>query len=194
MAGLGVDAYRFSISWPRVQPDGAGAANAAGLDFYDRLVDALLEHGIAPFPTLFHWDLPQALEDKDGWLARDTAYRFADYAALVAARLADRVEHWITLNEPFVHMVYGYALRHARPRPRPGARQRSPSPTTSCSATDSRPPRCATTAPGRSSSRTTSARSGWPATATRTARRPTRTTPSTTASSPTRCCSAATPT
>jgi beta-glucosidase len=110
MAGLGVDAYRFSISWPRVQPDGAGAANVAGLDFYDRLVDALLEHGIAPFPTLFHWDLPQALEDKDGWIARDTAYRFADYAALAAARLADRVEHWITLNEPFVHMVYGYAL------------------------------------------------------------------------------------
>jgi beta-glucosidase len=110
MAGLGVDAYRFSISWPRVQPDGAGPGNVAGLDFYDRLVDALLARGITPFPTLFHWDLPQALEDKDGWLSRDTAHRFADYAALVATRLADRVEHWTTLNEPFVHMVYGYGL------------------------------------------------------------------------------------
>jgi beta-glucosidase len=110
MAALGVDAYRFSISWPRVQPDGAGPANAAGLDFYDRLVDALLERGITPFPTLFHWDLPQALEDKDGWLARDTAYRFAEYAWLAADRLADRVEHWITLNEPFVHMVFGYGM------------------------------------------------------------------------------------
>jgi beta-glucosidase len=110
MAGLGVNAYRFSIAWTRVQPDGSGPANAAGLAYYDRLVDGLLERGIAPLPTLFHWDLPQALEDKDGWLERDTAHRLADYAGLVAEALADRVERWITLNEPFVHMVYGYAL------------------------------------------------------------------------------------
>ncbi|NUP47426.1 MAG: beta-glucosidase [Catenulispora sp.] len=110
MAGLGADAYRFSIAWTRIQPDGSGPANPAGLAFYDRLVDALLEKGITPFPTLFHWDLPQALEDRDGWLARDTAHRFAEYAALVADRLADRVEHWITLNEPFIHLAYGYAF------------------------------------------------------------------------------------
>ncbi|MBO4269893.1 GH1 family beta-glucosidase [Microbispora triticiradicis] len=110
MAGLGVDAYRFSIAWPRVLPTGRGRVNQAGLDFYDRLVDALHEKGIAPVPTLFHWDLPQALEDEGGWLDRDTSRYFADYAAVVADRLADRVSMWITLNEPFVHMVYGYAL------------------------------------------------------------------------------------
>ena len=81
MAELGLTAYRFSIAWPRVQPDGKGPANEAGLDFYDRLTDALLARGITPVPTLFHWDLPQPLEDEDGgWLARDTAHRFADYA------------------------------------------------------------------------------------------------------------------
>jgi beta-glucosidase len=110
LAGLGVGAYRFSIAWPRVQPDGTGQANPAGLAFYDRLVDSLLDRGIDPVATLFHWDLPQALEDKGGWLARDTAGRFADYAALVAARLGDRVTFWITLNEPFVHMSHGYGL------------------------------------------------------------------------------------
>jgi beta-glucosidase len=110
MRGLGLDAYRFSVSWPRVQPDGAGPVNARGLDFYDRLVDDLLAAGIAPVPTLFHWDLPQALEDAGGWLNRDTAHRLAAYAAVVADRLGDRVSSWITLNEPFVHMVYGYAL------------------------------------------------------------------------------------
>ncbi|MEV4611619.1 GH1 family beta-glucosidase [Kitasatospora sp. NPDC049258] len=110
MRGLGLDGYRFSIAWPRIQPTGAGAVNPAGLAFYDRLVDGLLEAGITPLPTLFHWDLPQALEDADGWLNRDTAYRFAEYAAVVADRLGDRVPAWITLNEPFVHMVYGYAL------------------------------------------------------------------------------------
>lgn len=109
-AGLGLDAYRFSIAWPRIQPDGQSAANPAGLDFYDQLVDGLLERGLSPFPTLFHWDLPQALEDRGGWLNRDTAYRFADYAALVADRLGDRVPRWITLNEPFIHMAFGYAL------------------------------------------------------------------------------------
>ncbi|WP_327047540.1 GH1 family beta-glucosidase [Microbispora sp. NBC_01189] len=110
MAGLGVDAYRFSIAWPRILPTGRGRVNQAGLDFYDRLVDALHEKGITPVPTLFHWDLPQALEDEGGWLDRDTSRYFADYAAVVADRLADRVSMWITLNEPFVHMVYGYAL------------------------------------------------------------------------------------
>jgi beta-glucosidase len=110
MAGLGVDAYRFSIAWPRVQPDGRGAANAGGLDFYERLVDALLARGIAPVATLFHWDLPQALQDDGGWFNRDTAARFAEYADVVAARLGDRVAMWITLNEPFVHTVFGHAF------------------------------------------------------------------------------------
>ncbi|MGW0478828.1 GH1 family beta-glucosidase [Nonomuraea sp. NPDC003214] len=110
MSELGVGAYRFSIAWPRVQPSGAGPANPKGLDFYERLVDALLAAGITPVPTLFHWDLPQAAQDRGGWLNRDTAHRFADYAALVAGRLADRVPMWITLNEPFVHMAYGHAL------------------------------------------------------------------------------------
>ncbi|MET0419439.1 MAG: family 1 glycosylhydrolase, partial [Actinoplanes sp.] len=109
LAGLGVDAYRFSIAWPRIQPDGSGPPNAAGLDFYDRLVDALAERGIAALPTLFHWDLPQALEDRGGWLSRETAERFAEYAGHVADRLGDRVRRWITLNEPVVHMAQGYA-------------------------------------------------------------------------------------
>ncbi|WP_406042196.1 GH1 family beta-glucosidase [Micromonospora sp. NBC_00898] len=110
LAGLGVSAYRFSIAWPRVQPTGAGAADSAGLDFYERLVDELLGHGVDPVATLFHWDLPQALEDAGGWLNRDTAARFAEYADLVAARLGDRVKLWITLNEPFVHMSLGHGM------------------------------------------------------------------------------------
>ncbi|MFJ6168710.1 GH1 family beta-glucosidase [Micromonospora orduensis] len=110
MAGLGVSAYRFSIAWPRVQPTGAGPVNAAGLDFYDRLVDELLAAGVDPVATLYHWDLPQPLEDAGGWLNRDTAARFAEYADLAAARLGDRVRLWITLNEPFVHMSMGYGM------------------------------------------------------------------------------------
>jgi len=110
LSDLGVNSYRFSIAWPRVQPDGRGAINRAGLDFYDRLTDALREKDIVPAATLFHWDLPQPLEDEGGWLNRDTAYRFAEYAAAVADRLADRIPLWITLNEPFIHMVCGYAL------------------------------------------------------------------------------------
>jgi beta-glucosidase len=110
MADLGISAYRFSIAWPRVQPQGTGPANAAGLDFYERLTDALLARNIAPMPTLYHWDLPQSLEDEGGWLARQTAQRFADYAALVADRLADRIPLWITLNEPFVVTTYAYGL------------------------------------------------------------------------------------
>jgi beta-glucosidase len=111
MADLGLTAYRFSIAWPRVQPDGKGPANEAGLDFYDRLTDALLARGITPVPTLFHWDLPQPLQDDGGgWLSRDTAYRFAEYAGLAAERLADRIPMWITLNEPFVVMAFGYGV------------------------------------------------------------------------------------
>jgi beta-glucosidase len=110
MARLGVDAYRFSIAWPRIQPDGTGPVNHAGIGFYDRLVDALAERGIAPVATLYHWDLPQALEDRGGWTVRDTAQRFADYAERTAEVLGDRVKLWITLNEPFIHMSLGYAL------------------------------------------------------------------------------------
>jgi beta-glucosidase len=113
MTSLGLAAYRFSVAWPRVRPDG-GQANAAGLDFYDRLVDRLLAAGIAPWATLYHWDLPQALEKLGGWTARDTAYRFADYAASVADRLGDRVTGWLTLNEPWCSAFAGYASgRHA---------------------------------------------------------------------------------
>ncbi|MFB9439245.1 GH1 family beta-glucosidase [Streptomyces showdoensis] len=110
MRRLGLDAYRFSLSWPRVLPTGAGKTEPRGLDFYDRLVDALLGAGIEPTPTLFHWDLPQALEDEGGWLNRETAHRFGEYAAVVAERLGDRVKRWITLNEPFVHMSFGYGF------------------------------------------------------------------------------------
>ncbi len=108
MAGLGVDAYRFSIAWPRIQPGGKGPANAAGVAFYDRLVDELLGHGIDPVATLYHWDLPQPLEDAGGWLSRETAYRFAEYADLAAAALGDRVKLWITLNEPAMTTLLGY--------------------------------------------------------------------------------------
>ncbi|PBC82330.1 MULTISPECIES: glycoside hydrolase family 1 protein [unclassified Streptomyces] len=111
---LGVGAYRFSVAWPRVVPDGDGAVNGAGLDFYDRLVDALLAAGVAPVPTLFHWDTPQALEERGGWLRRETAERFAAYADVVAGRLGDRVERWITLNEPAEVTLLGYGLgQHA---------------------------------------------------------------------------------
>ncbi len=110
LAGLGATAYRFSIAWPRVQPDGRGPVNPPGLDYYDRLTDALLAAGITPVPTLYHWDLPQPLEDAGGWTSRETAQRFADYAAIAAARLTDRIGLWITLNEPFVVTALGYAF------------------------------------------------------------------------------------
>ncbi len=109
MAELGLGAYRFSVAWPRIQPTGAGRANQVGLDFYSRLVDRLLAHGITPMLTLYHWDLPQALEDAGGWPARDTAYRFADYAAIVFDALHDRVPLWATLNEPWCSSLLGYA-------------------------------------------------------------------------------------
>jgi beta-glucosidase len=100
MKELGVGAYRFSIAWPRVMPGGGGPVNAAGLDYYDRLVDALLAAGITPYPTLYHWDLPQVLQDRGGWASRDTAGCLADYASVVAGRLGDRVSNWVTVNEP----------------------------------------------------------------------------------------------
>jgi beta-glucosidase len=108
MADLNLNAYRFSVSWPRVQPTGRGPAVQRGLDFYRGLVDDLLDHGIAPSLTLYHWDLPQELEDAGGWPARDTAYRFAEYAGLVAEALGDRVEMWTTLNEPWCSAFLGY--------------------------------------------------------------------------------------
>ncbi|PPF65019.1 beta-glucosidase [Clavibacter michiganensis] len=108
MAELGLEAYRFSIAWPRIQPLGSGAVNEAGLDFYGRLVDGLLDRGIRPIATLYHWDLPQALEDAGGWTNRETAYRFAEYARIVAAELGDRVQVWTTLNEPWCSAFLGY--------------------------------------------------------------------------------------
>jgi len=108
MKQLGLQAYRFSIAWPRIQPTGAGAVNPAGLAFYSRLVDGLLERGIRPIATLYHWDLPQTLEDANGWVNRDTAYRFAEYAARTAEVLGDRVHTWTTLNEPWCSAYLGY--------------------------------------------------------------------------------------
>ncbi len=119
MAGLGLDAYRFSVAWPRVVPAGVGEVSTAGLDFYDRLVDELLGNGITPYVTLYHWDLPQALEDAGGWPARATAEAFAEYASVVAARLGDRVPRFTTLNEPWCSSDLGYRVGvHA-----PGRRQ-----------------------------------------------------------------------
>lgn len=108
MKRLHLGAYRFSISWPRVLPAGKGAVNPAGLDFYDRLVDELCRQSILPVVTLFHWDLPQALEDEGGWANRETAKWFAHFAAIVARKLGDRVGLWITLNEPLAFVLAGY--------------------------------------------------------------------------------------
>ncbi len=107
--------YRFSVAWSRILPEGAGAVEQRGLDFYDRLVDGLAARAITPWLCLYHWDLPQALEDKGGWRSRDTAQRFADYAGIVARRLGDRVKHWITFNEPNVHALFGYGLGEHAP-------------------------------------------------------------------------------
>jgi beta-glucosidase len=121
MVDLGLQAYRFSIAWPRIRPDG-GKANQAGLDFYGRLVDTLLANGIKPWVTLYHWDLPQALEDQGGWATRDTAFRFADYATTVVEALGDRVTSWTTLNEPWCSSFLGYAAGvHAPGRREPEA-------------------------------------------------------------------------
>ncbi len=115
MAGLGLDAYRFSVAWGRVFPQGTGPLNPAGLAFYDRLVDGLLERGIRPFPTLYHWDLPAALDDRGGWLNPDAAGWFADYADAVVRRLGDRVDAWTTLNEPWVSFHDGYVTGDLAP-------------------------------------------------------------------------------
>ncbi|HSP72660.1 MAG TPA: GH1 family beta-glucosidase [Gaiellaceae bacterium] len=115
MRELGIDAFRFSIAWPRILPGGRGRVNEAGLDFYDRLVDALLEAGLQPFPTLYHWDLPQALEDAGGWPVRETAEAFVEYVEAVVRRLGDRVATWTTHNEPFCASWVGYAYGHHAP-------------------------------------------------------------------------------
>jgi beta-glucosidase len=122
MADLGLSAYRFSVSWPRVIPAGRGPVDPAGLDFYDRLVDELLARGIAPYATLYHWDLPQTLEDAGGWPDRSTAHAFADYASVVAGRLGDRVGHFATVNEPHIVSDHGYRTgEHAPGRVEPEA-------------------------------------------------------------------------
>ena len=108
MRWLGLQAYRFSVAWPRILPEGRGRLNPKGLAFYDRLVDALLEAGITPFVTLYHWDLPWALEERGGWRSRETAHAFAEYAAIVARALADRVPFFATLNEPWCSAFLGH--------------------------------------------------------------------------------------
>src|SRR5882672_1647545 len=109
---LNLKSYRYSIAWTRIQPSGAGPANARGLDYYDRLTDALLEAGIRPLPTLYHWDLPQELEDRGGWPNRDTAARFADYASIMGRRLGDRIDHWALFNESkaFTQLSYWFGV------------------------------------------------------------------------------------
>src|SRR6516165_1026396 len=116
MKGLGATAYRFSISWPRIFPEGTGPPNAKGLDFYNHLVDELQAAGIEPFATLYHWDLPQALQDKNrGWQSRDTAKAFADYAGYVAEKLSDRVRHVFTINEFTTFVEWGHGTGHLAP-------------------------------------------------------------------------------
>ncbi len=110
MKELGLKAYRFSVSWPRILPSGRGKVNQAGLDFYSRLVDGLLEAGIEPFVTLYHWDLPQSLQDEGGWAARSTAEAFVEYADVVSRHLGDRVRHWITHNEPWATTIMGHQI------------------------------------------------------------------------------------
>jgi beta-glucosidase len=110
LSELGVNSYRFSIAWSRVLPTGRGAVNEAGLDFYDRLIDGLVERNIKPVVTLYHWDLPEALQELGGWANRDTSSRFVDYARVVASRFDDRVSHWLTLNEPWVAAFEGNLL------------------------------------------------------------------------------------
>jgi beta-glucosidase len=107
---LRVGSYRFSLSWPRIQPDGTGAGNAKGLDYYKRLADGLLEKGIEPSVTLYHWDMPQALQDEGGWANRDIAERFAEFAGIAAEALGDRVKRWITINEPWIIQFLGYRI------------------------------------------------------------------------------------
>jgi beta-glucosidase len=110
MRELGLDVFRFSVAWPRILPEGRGMVNQAGLDFYDRIVDELLENGIDPFVTLYHWDLPQVLEDRGGWPVRETVEAYVEYVEVVVSRLGDRVRHWITQNEPWVISWLGYGM------------------------------------------------------------------------------------
>ncbi|WP_396822982.1 GH1 family beta-glucosidase [Microbacterium trichothecenolyticum] len=110
LTALGVDRYRFSISWVRIQPEPGGPVSRAGLDYYRRLADDLLEAGVTPFATLYHWDLPSVLEERGGWLDRDTALRFGEYAEIVAQSLGDTIRHWYTLNEPVSTSLQGYAV------------------------------------------------------------------------------------
>jgi beta-glucosidase len=112
---LGFGAYRFSIAWPRVMPAGTGRVSAAGLDHYERLVDGMLARSLVPYATLYHWDLPQVLEDRGGWRSRDTAFAFADYAAAVVERLGDRVASYATLNEPWCSAFLGYGTGEHAP-------------------------------------------------------------------------------
>lgn len=184
IAGLGVGAYRFSVSWPRVMSPG-------GLDFYDRLVDALCAAGVQPVPTLFHWDTPLSVEEAGGWLKRDTASLFADHAAEVADRIGDRVQKWITLNEPAEHTLLGHALgQHAPGRQLlfdalPVAHHQLLAHGLAVRALRAAAPRT-------SGSRTRTARPGPPPTTPPTVRPRTSTTCSSTGSSPTRCSSAPT--
>lgn len=120
MKAAGFDSYRFSIAWPRILPTGTGAVETRGLDFYDRLVDSLLEAGITPMACLYHWDLPQPLEDAGGWQGREIVGPFADYARIVTARLADRVKSWMMLNEPNVVAIFGYGVGEHAPGHRLG--------------------------------------------------------------------------
>ena len=115
MQTLGLDAYRFSVSWPRILPNGSGDVNAKGLDYYERLVDALLQAGIQPWLTLYHWDLPQVLQDQGGWPAREIVERYAEYAHVVSARLGDRVQNWMTFNEPWAFCYLGYGIGEHAP-------------------------------------------------------------------------------
>ncbi len=126
MAWLGVKAYRFSLSWPRIFPEGYGSVNQAGLDYYHRLIDALLAHGLEPWVTLYHWDLPQRLQkDSGGWRSRDTAKYFSDYAAYVTEHISDRVTHFMTLNELFSFAELGYVKGHHAPGEQLSGRDRS---------------------------------------------------------------------
>ncbi|WP_279394169.1 GH1 family beta-glucosidase [Rhodococcus sp. ARC_M6] len=110
MTTLGLDAYRLSLSWSRILPTGTGQVNVKGLDFYDRMIDRLCDAGITPAVTLYHWDLPSALQEQGGWMNRDTAFRLGEYAQIVGEKFADRVGMWMPLNEPVVHTLYGHAL------------------------------------------------------------------------------------